>query len=162
METAGERCSILLHESEKFERVLEEPTEGGSRFERVIVHPGVVAYRDEASGDWIEFASGPFDDENRPHGCGWVLRSPERLVEELGCFEHGKRNGTWQTCRVYLDQQQAAMVGERICPENDYEMGRLVVKPKEPEPAPEDEAEETASEGEDQGATEEAEAAGDD
>ena len=162
VETAGERCSILLHESEKFERMLEESPEGGKRFERVVVHPGVVAYRDEGTGDWIEFASGPFDDQNRPHGCGWVLRSPERLVEELGCFEHGKRHGIWKTCRVYLDQQQAAMVGERICPENDYEMGRLVVKPEEPEPEPEEEAPESAPEGEDSDATQEAAEGGDD
>lgn len=162
VETSGEQCSILLHESEKYERMLEEVPDGVSRFERVMVHPGTVSYRDEGTGNWVEFGSGPFDDQNRPHGCGWVLRSPERLVEELGCFEHGKRHGVWQTCRVYLDQQQADMVGERICPENDYEMGRLVVKPKEPEPEPEPEAEESESEVDGSDATEEAETAGDD
>jgi hypothetical protein len=107
--------------------------------------PGTVAFYEEVSGKWIKFGSGPFDREGRPGGCGWVLSYRDRLVEERGCFEDGKREGTWETCpmRLGVDGSTTPL---SACEETEYRAGTIFVKPKEPEP--EEKQEETAAEGE--------------
>lgn len=120
--------------------------------------PGTVAFYEEVSGKWIQFGSGPFDREGRPGGCGWVLTYSDRLVEERGCFQDGKREGTWETCamRLGLDGSTTPL---SACEETEYRAGAVFVKPKEPEP--EENPQETgdeATEGAEDGGEGEAEA----
>ena len=101
-----------------------------------------MAFYEEVSGKWIQFGSGPFDREGRPGGCGWVLTYSDRLVEERGCFQDGKREGTWETCpmRLGLDGSTTPL---SACEETEYRAGAVFVKPKEPEP--EENPQETAT-----------------
>ncbi len=113
VDAAGERCTVPI-------------TEGNTV-------DGVVAYKQEHTGKWIDFGWGPFNAEGVPHGCDWVLSFRERLVEESGCFEAGKRHGTWETCRLRLNQPNGGAPNLK-CPKTEYEMGVIVVKAPEPEP----------------------------
>ncbi len=132
VDVAGERCTVPLGEGNSLE--------------------GTVAYRQEHTGKWVTFGSGLFNADDQPHGCGWVLTFRERLVEERGCFEKGKRNGTWETCRMRLDKNGVASP-MRSCAKTEYEAGVVIVKAKEPEPEPEEAAasEESKSQGDEGG-----------
>lgn len=125
VDVEGERCTVPVSEGDS-----------------VI---GTVAYKEAHTGEWVDFAWGPFNKEDQPHGCDWVLSFPERLVEERGCFENGKRHGTWETCRLRLDQKQGAAPNLK-CPKTEYEMGIIVVKAPEPEPELAEEGEEGSEE----------------
>lgn len=115
VDAEGERCTV------------EVPEEG----EELSSVDGTVAYQEGHTGKWVVFGSGPFDMEDRPHGCDWVLTYRDRLVEESGCFEAGKRHGEWSTCRLSLDPKRPP---QTKCPKTEYEMGVIVVKAPEPEP----------------------------
>lgn len=115
VDSAGERCTVPISEGDEVD--------------------GVVAYREEHTGKWVDFGWGPFNPEGQPHGCDWVLEFRERLVEERGCFENGKRHGTWETCRLRLNQKTSSP--NLKCPKTEYESGVVVVKLEEPEPEPE-------------------------
>lgn len=123
VDSAGERCTLPVSEGDS------------------IV--GTVAYKEEHTGKWIDFGWGPFNQEGQPHGCDWVLSFRERLVEERGCFQNGKRHGEWETCRLRLEESEGAAPNLK-CPKTEYEMGVIVVRPPEPELEP---AEEGAGEG---------------
>ena len=117
VDAPGERCTVPLGEGDEID--------------------GVVAYRSELTGKWIDFGWGPFNRDGQPHGCGWVLDFRERLVEERGCFQDGKRQGTWETCRMRLGETEPRP--NLKCPKTEYENGVVIVKPPEPEPEPVDE-----------------------
>ena len=134
----GERCSINVSELVEIEYNDDD----------IMVYEGTVAYQQADSGAWVTFGKGTFDEERRPHGCDWSLKFAERLVEEIGCFDEGRRHGEWQTCRMFLNQEEQEIVGNRNCPATEYEFGRIVVRPPEPEP------EEEEVVGEEEGATE--------
>ncbi len=114
VDSEGERCTVPISEGDS------------------VV--GVVAYQEAHTGKWIDFGWGPFNREDQPHGCDWVLSFRERLVEERGCFENGKRHGAWETCRLRLDQTDGAAPNLK-CPKTEYEMGVIVVRQPEPTPA---------------------------
>jgi len=116
VDSVGERCTVPISEGESVD--------------------GVVAYKEEHTGKWIDFGRGPFNREGQPDGCDWVLTFRERLVEERGCFKEGKRHGPWETCRLSLDPQEGA-AAQQNCPKTEYEMGAVVVKIEEPAPEPE-------------------------
>lgn len=128
VDAEGERCEV---------EILEEG-------EEVSAVEGTVAYQEGHTGKWVVFGSGSFNMEDQPHGCDWVLTYRDRLVEESGCFENGKRHGEWNTCRLSLDPKRPPPTK---CPKTEYEMGVIVVKAPEPEPE-EAEAEEDRQEGE--------------
>ncbi|MDG2308359.1 MAG: hypothetical protein P8R42_27595 [Candidatus Binatia bacterium] len=114
VDIAGERCTVPLSEGDTVD--------------------GAVAYKAH-TGKWVDFGWGPFNTEGQAHGCDWVLSFPDRLVEERGCFEAGKRHGPWETCRLRLDPNGGGVgPAPAKCPTTEYEMGVIVVKAKEPDP----------------------------
>ena len=134
VDSEGERCTVPISDGES------------------VV--GVVAYQEAHTGKWIDFGWGPFNREDQPHGCDWVLSFRERLVEERGCFENGKRHGEWETCRLRLDQKEGAAPNLK-CPKTEYDMGVIVVRKPEPTPAEDGDsdgegADEGGEEGEDE------------
>ena len=115
VDSAGERCTVPISEGD------------------TVV--GSVAYQQEHTGEWVEFGWGSFNVEDQPHGCDWTLSFSERLVEERGCFEAGKRHGPWETCRLRIDPKAGGIAPSnpnQKCPKTEYDMGRIVVKAPEP------------------------------
>lgn len=139
VDSTGERCTVPISEGDS------------------VV--GVVAYKEEHTGEWVDFGWGPFNAEDQPHGCDWTLSFKERLVEEVGCFENGKRHGPWQTCRLRIDPKAGGIAPRnpnQKCPTTEYENGLIVVKAPEPAEGEEAEAEgEEAAEGEEGAESEE-------
>lgn len=135
----GERCSVNVSELVEVEYGEDE----------LMLYQGTVAYKQADTGAWETFGSGTFDQERRPHGCGWSLKFRERLVEEIGCFDEGRRHGEWKACRMFINQDEQDFVGNRVCPSTEYEFDKIVIPPPEPEPELEeaDSAEEPTAEG---------------